>query len=99
MKVVHVMIEEYDVDIGRPGKWGNPYSHKDGTMARYKVETREEAVAKYKEYILNNTKLLECLPELKDKTLGCWCAKKGGLTAKDKPFVCHGQVLMELIGV
>lgn len=96
-KVVHVMISKYDIYIGRPSKWGNQYTHKDGTMAKFKVATREEAVEKYREYALNNEEIMSSLGELKGKVLGCWCAKKGGLTTSDKPFVCHGQVLIQLL--
>jgi len=96
-KVVHCKREVYDIYIGRPSKWGNPYSHKNGTLAKYKVDTREEAVEKYKEYILNREDLLECLHELKGKVLACWCAGKMPLTEEDKPFRCHGQILLELI--
>lgn len=87
MKVVHCKKERYDVYIGRPSKWGNPYSHKEGTQARFKVATREEAINKYREYILNKPELLEDLCELKGKTLGCWCA----------PKLCHGDILVELV--
>lgn len=79
-KVVHCKKESYDVYIGRPSKWGNPFTiGKDGT--------REEVVVKYKQWILQQPKLLESLHELKDKTLACWCA----------PQLCHGNVLVELI--
>ena len=88
-KVVHCNKEAYDVYIGRPSKWGNPYTHiKDkDTLAEFLVGTREETIAKYKEYILNKSELLDSLSELEDKTLGCWC----------KPESCHGDVLLELI--
>lgn len=90
-RVVHCMVEPYDIYIGR-GKgspWGNPYTHKDEaiTLAKYKVATREEAVEKYREYILGRQDLLDRLHELKGKTLGCWC----------KPKICHGDVLVDLI--
>jgi len=66
MKVVHCKKEKYDIYIGRPSKWGNPFQiGKDGT--------REQVIEKYREYILNNPYLLSCLPELKGKVLGCWC--------------------------
>jgi Domain of unknown function (DUF4326) len=40
--------------------------------------------------------LLDCLPELKGKILGCWCVKKPiDFIRKDK--VCHGEVLLELV--
>jgi hypothetical protein len=85
--VVHCKKEPYDVYIGRPSKWGNPYSHLNDTIALFKVSTREEAVDRYREYILNNKELLNDLHELKDKVLGCWC----------KPKSCHGDVLAQLI--
>lgn len=87
--VVHCKQMPYDIYIGRPSKWGNPYSHKHGTLAKYKVNTREEAVQAYREYITNGDgkHLLNDLHELKDKALGCWC----------KPLQCHGDVLVQLI--
>ena len=66
-RVVHCKKEEYDVYIGRPSKWGNPYQI--GVHG-----TREEVIQKYREMILGNKKLLSALPELQGKTLGCWCS-------------------------
>lgn len=80
------MHESYDVLIDRTTKWGNPYSHKDGTLALYRVGTRQEAIEKYREYILSNKELLNSLDEIRGKTLGCWC----------KPKSCHGDILVEL---
>ncbi len=69
MRVVHCKKESYDIYIGRPSKWGNPFSiGKDGT--------RSEVIKKYEDYILSNPKLLKDLHELKGKTLGCWCSPK-----------------------
>ena len=89
LKVVHCKVESYDVYIGRGqgSIWGNPYSHKDGTLAEYKVGSRDEAVEKYREYILNSPHLLKRLHELKSKVLACWC----------HPKRCHGDVLVELV--
>ena len=65
-KVVHCKKEHYDVYIGRPSKWGNPFViGKDGN--------RQEVIKKYKQYVLNSPELMKSLPELKDKVLGCWC--------------------------
>lgn len=88
-RVVHCRKEKYDVYIGRPEKWGNPFTHiKDKrTRAEFIVDTREEAISKYREWILQQPELLKDLHELKDKVLGCWC----------KPQSCHGDVLIELI--
>ena len=77
--VVHCKRDLYDVYIGRPSKWGNPFViGKDGT--------RDEVIAKYREWLLAQPALVEALPELSGKVLGCWCA----------PQACHGDVLAEL---
>lgn len=81
-KVVNCKKESYDVYIGRQSKWGNPFVlGQDGT--------REEVIAKYEVWIQTQPKLLKALPELKGKTLGCWCA----------PLPCHGDVLVKLVEV
>lgn len=85
-RVVHCKREPYDVYIGRPSRWGNPFSHKDGTLARYRVESRGDAVAAYREWVLTQPFLLAEVPQLRGKILGCWC----------KPQACHGDVLAEL---
>ena len=86
MRVVHCKREPSDVYIGRGSKWGNPFTHLDGTTARFRVGTREEAIARYASWIREQPELLEALPELAGKTLGCWCAPKS----------CHGEILVEL---
>lgn len=87
--VVHFKKHPYDVYIGRGSKWGNPYTHISDrkTKADFIVATREEAISKYKEYILSRPDLMADLYELKGKVLGCWC----------KPKSCHGDVLAELV--
>ena len=65
-KVVHCEKDEYDVYIGRPSKWGNPFEiDKDGT--------REEVIQKYKLWIKEQPHLLNSLDELKGKRIACWC--------------------------
>ena len=89
MKVVHCKKESYDVYIGRPSKWGNPFSHlEDSKQSKFKVGSRKEAIESFKEWITKGEGqyLLEDLHELKGKTLGCWC----------KPKSCHGDILLEL---
>ena len=83
-RVVHCKKEEFDVYVGRGSKWGNPYSHKEGTLAEHVVESRSEAIQKFEDYLLSNEELMESLSELKGKTLGCWC----------KPKSCHGDILL-----
>ena len=65
-RVVHCKKASYDVYIGRPSKWGNPFAiGEDGD--------REEVVAKYRRWILGQVSLLRDLGEIEGKTLGCWC--------------------------
>jgi hypothetical protein len=95
-KVVNIKKNKnYDVYIGRgccpitgeESKWGNPYSHDPNSLAKFIVDTREEAVNKFEEYLLNNNELMGSLPELMFKTLGCWCL----------PKLCHGLVLKKYV--
>ncbi len=77
--VVHRNRAPYEVYIGRPTVWGNPFKiGRDGT--------RSEVVAKYREWVIQQPDLMEALPMLRGKVLGCWCA----------PLACHGDVLADL---
>jgi hypothetical protein len=79
-KVVNCKKEKYDIYIGRPSKWGNPFViGKDGN--------RDEVISKYEMYIMNNPSLIDALPELVGKVLGCWC----------KPLTCHGDILVRMV--
>ena len=78
--VVNLRNEPYDVYIGRPSKWGNPYKIRVG-------QSREQAIALYRDYVRLTPGLRNALSELKGKRLGCFC----------KPSPCHGDVLVELI--
>jgi Domain of unknown function (DUF4326) len=86
-KVVHYKKEPCDVYIGRGSKWGNPYSHKKGTMALWEVDTREDAIRLFEEWFRAQPELMAAAKkELKDRVLGCWC----------KPLDCHGDVLLKI---
>jgi len=86
-KVVHCKKDKYDVYIGRPSKFGNPFSHRGGTLAQFKVDSREEAIAYYENYARATPWLMEEIKEtLRGKILGCWC----------KPLDCHGDILMKI---
>ena len=68
-RIVHCKKESYDIYIGRPSKWGNPFQiGKDGT--------REEVIEKFRNWIITQPNLLKDLHEIKGKTLGCWCKPK-----------------------
>ena len=67
--VVNIRKDEYDIYIGRPSIWGNPFViGRDGN--------RSEVIEKYEGYIRQTPRLLKLLPELKGKRLGCYCAPK-----------------------
>lgn len=66
-RVVHSKRQPYDVYIGRPSKWGNPFAiGRDGN--------RVEVIEKYRQWVQEQPELMAALPELAGKVLGCWCA-------------------------
>ncbi len=81
--VVHCKKDSYDVYVGRPSKWGNPFQiGRDGS--------REEVINKYRVWLLDQPKLVaEARQELRGKILGCWCA----------PKQCHADVLVEVANI
>jgi hypothetical protein len=63
----------------KKSKWSNPFS-----VNKY---GRDECLVLYRKHITTTPELYDNLDELKDKTLGCWCA----------PESCHGDILFELL--
>ncbi len=85
--VVHCQKAPYDVYIGRPSIWGNPFSHLAQSAAEFRVGTRTEAIEAYEAWLLEQPALVEqAKRELRGKVLGCWC----------KPLGCHGDVLVRI---
>ncbi len=68
-----------DVYIGRGSKWGNPFPI-DADHDRANV------IATYRVHINESADLMESLPELTGKRLGCYC----------KPQACHGDILARI---
>ena len=78
--VVHCRRESYDVYIGRPSIFGNPFKIGPGG-------TRAEVIEKYRAWVLEKPALVEEIRwQLRGKRLGCYCA----------PQPCHGDVLAEI---
>eukprot|EP01102_Stenamoeba_stenopodia_P023045 TRINITY_DN9802_c0_g2_i1.p2 TRINITY_DN9802_c0_g2~~TRINITY_DN9802_c0_g2_i1.p2 ORF type:complete len:158 (+),score=36.22 TRINITY_DN9802_c0_g2_i1:206-679(+) len=88
------VIQDCDVYIGRncnrggwnlpKSKWANPFSLKacGGNI--------QEVVRRYENHVRSRPDLMEALPELRGKRLGCWC--------KVTPTTpCHGDVLVRLL--
>lgn len=66
-KAVHCKQEAFDIYIGRPSKWGNPFIiGKDGD--------RTTVIRKYQQWISTQPSLLASIHELQGKRLGCYCA-------------------------
>jgi hypothetical protein len=87
-KVVNINSgEPYDVFVGRPSKFGNPFSHIPNTSAPYPVETREDAIRAYEYWIREQPELMAAAKkELRGKILSCHCA----------PLDCHATVLLKI---
>jgi len=84
--VVHCKRSKFDVYIGRPGPWGNPFSWKSGTLATFMC-TKEDCLPKYEKWLRAQPDLVRRVrKELAGKVLGCWCA----------PGPCHGDVLARI---
>lgn len=65
-RVVHCKQEPFDVYIGRPSPWGNPFCiGRDGA--------RGEVIEKYRAWVVQQPHLMWLLPMLKGKILGCYC--------------------------
>lgn len=85
--VVHCKRLPYDVYIGRPSEWGNPFSHLERSAAAFRVGTREDAIREYEKWLRAQPELMaRARRELRGKVLGCYC----------KPLPCHGDVLARI---
>ena len=82
-RVVHCKRDGYDFYIGRPGKYGNPYTMKT-------EDDRERVIKLFEEYararISRDRAWAVDVWKLYGKRLGCYCA----------PKPCHGDVLLKL---
>lgn len=89
-----------DFYIGRGSPLGNPFTHMDldSTKAQYKCETRDEAISRHRDYLIEKL-------ESKDKAI-CMeidriveAAKNGNvnLVCFCKPKSCHGDTIKEII--
>lgn len=74
------------VYIGRPSKWGNPFSHLE-TDEAVLVESRQSAIDSHRLYLRKNPQLIvQAREELRGRDLVCWCA----------PHACHGDLLLQV---
>ena len=83
-KIVHCKRQKYDVYVGRPSIFGNPFKiGKDGN--------RLEVIEKFKEYFLfklkEDNQFKKAVEKLKGKILGCYCYPKD----------CHARIIIEYL--
>ena len=71
-------------------KWANPYNLKDYPGGDT-PGNRYRCLAHFIQYIIRDERLMAALPELKGKSLGCWCRHAG------TDILCHGLVLIALV--
>lgn len=80
------------VYVGRPTKWGNPWSDKPSRLGDVTlVGSKIEAVARFVEWIMSDTTYTNQLRAdarvaLRGKPLECWCA----------PEDCHAEIWLEI---
>ena len=89
-----------DFYIGRGSVLGNPYTHikTKNTQAAYIVETRYEAIEKYKEYIKERIEKKDQV--VCDELNKLWKAAKNGdinLVCYCSPKSCHGDTIKTII--
>lgn len=66
------------VYVGRPTKWGNPFSWKEGTLAAWKVP-KDQVLTRYREWLLGQPALVKDVRrDLRGKDLVCWTARADG---------------------
>jgi hypothetical protein len=68
-RVVHCKKEPYDIYIGRPSIWGNPFHMRN-------EGDRSRVIEEYAKYIRQRRDLLMRIGDLRGKRLGCWCSPK-----------------------
>jgi len=93
--------QDYDVYVGRGSIFGNPFTHLYSSLRTFRipdangelttvpvvtVTSREEAIERYRAWVVQQPGILRQIPKLKGKVLACYCV----------PEACHAQVLAEM---
>ena len=93
-KRTHIpQVGKVDIYCGRGSVLGNPFSHKEGTSAKFVVESRDEAVEAYRAYfktqmetnteLLNEMRRIFKIAKKNEVNLVCYCY----------PLPCHCNVI------
>jgi hypothetical protein len=83
--------------VDRSSRFGNPYVLEEAGGEH----TRAESIEKYEEWFdqrlddpVNGTEFKRALTDLRGEVLGCWCVDGVIEGSPERPFVCHGEVLL-----
>jgi hypothetical protein len=100
IEIVNKKTGDHDdaVYVGRGSPLGNPYSHLPSSLAEVKVESREEAVRRYRPWLEHQLRtggfarilfmdLVTFYKDFGSLKLACWCA----------PKECHAEVIAEMV--
>jgi hypothetical protein len=83
----------FDVYVGRPTKWGNPFASKPSKIAQFRTASVKESLDLFEKGLRECPDMVAMAKaELAGKTLACWCAPKGGVGIDDN-LICHAQLL------
>jgi Domain of unknown function (DUF4326) len=96
-------MSEGAIYVGRPSKWGNPYTASSAMETGYK-DGHKMAVWAFRQWLAGTpawgderderrTVILARLAELRGRDLCCWCPL---IDARGNPFPCHADILLSL---
>lgn len=101
IKVVNIRTHiptDRDVYIGRGSPLGNPYSHMERSLAQHIVETREESILRYSEWLKDAVRRNDSsvASEL-ERIYGLHKEGVVHLVCHCHPKPCHGNVLRDML--
>ena len=85
--------------IGRGSPLGNPFSHRDNTKAKHKVETRDDAIKAYAVWLMDRLQEgnQEVISELDRLATIAMSTGKLNLRCYCAPKACHGDVIRKVL--
>lgn len=92
-RVVHCRKDRYDIYIGRPSIFGNPFAigdgrDRDGVIKDFSDWLKGVRFVGYRKE--QRERVIKAIPGLRGKVLGCWCKPHEGFKRR---LLCHGQIL------
>jgi len=82
-RVVHCKKSAYDVYIGRPSQFGNPFPLDNPGDKRERAAVIDQYRVYFEQRVSEDGEFRAAVARLRGLRLGCWCA----------PRPCHGDVI------